>query len=187
MVNRLVPIRLKLGEKQAGTLKDFRGTLTCQLLTPTEPLLVVDDVQKATGRTVKGKEGGSLCVLGLDKLDNGDVQLQVRMANLPGEPLRDLVRPIQMRPRGPGGVVRLRRTGGNPSVLPVLLDAKGRSFTPVQIPRRLGGINNGDIFEDVTIVFRPQPGQDEPTRLIVSGKRLVTIPLAFNLVDVPLR
>jgi hypothetical protein len=56
----------------------------------------------------------------------------------------------------------------------------------MNVPQRRVQATNGEIMEEVTLVFRPREGQGVPARLAVLGQRPVTIPVAFRLTDVPL-
>jgi len=193
--NRPVTVRFKLGEKQATHLKQLQGALTAKILTPTEPLAVVDNVLKAAGQTVKGKAGGSLQVLAVAKEPNGDIQMRFRMANLGSEnPLGNLllagqpqIQQVQIRVGGGFGGRRFLTTSGYNSPVPLLVDARGRSFQMVQIPRRNLQINNGEFTEELAMIFRPQQGQGEAARLVVNGQRLATVPVSFSFGDVPLQ
>src|SRR5262249_25962975 len=99
--NRLATVRLKLGEKPAKTLQELQGSLTAKVLAPTEPIVVLDNVLKAAGKTAQGKDGGSLQLLAVNRQPNGDVHLRIRMENLPGRnPLAG---------RALGGAVRVQR------------------------------------------------------------------------------
>src|SRR5262249_39290750 len=61
---------LKKGEKPAKTLKELKGTLTAEVFGPVKPIITVDNLLKAAGKTFKGDDGGSLEVLDVVKGDN---------------------------------------------------------------------------------------------------------------------
>jgi hypothetical protein len=191
---QVATVRLKLGEKQAQTLRELQGSLTAKVLAPTEPLVVVDNVLKAAGQTAKGKDGGSLQLLAVNPRPNGDVQLRIRMENLPGRnPLAGRVlngavqvQRIQVQVGGVGGAQRIEMIGGSTAGLPSLEDAQGRSYRLVQSPSTSVRVNNGQVTEEMTLVYRPNPGQGEPARLVLNGHRAVTVEIPFTLRNVPL-
>jgi hypothetical protein len=189
MVNQ-APIRLKLGEKAAKALKELRGSFTASALMPTEPLITVDNILKAAGKTIKGANGGAINVTAVDKMDNGDYQVKISMENIPGgnNPFMGAggggFGQVQIR-LGGGGNVMINGVAPNQS-LPTLVDAKGKSFQLVNIPQRGMQINNGVMRQDLTLVFRPNAGQGDPARLVLNGQRTVTFQVPFSFTNVPL-
>ncbi len=185
--NRQVLLRLKLGDKKAKAIKELTGSLSAQALTPTEPLITVPDILKAAGKTVKRANGGSMNVIAVHKQDNGDVQVQVRMDNLPGQnnPFAGNINGViiqQIQIQGANIVIGGTNLGG-PS--PALLDKQGKTIQVANIPSRRVRINNGQMSQDVTVVFRPAAGQ-EPDRLVLSGQRTVNFQVPFRFRAVPL-
>ena len=179
----------KLGEKAAKSLKEVKGSFTASALMPTEPLLTVDNVLKSAGKTVKGANGGSLSVKAIDKMNNGDYQVQISMENMPAgnNPFGGMgvgFQQIQIQIGG-GGNVMINGIRPNQH-LPTLVDAKGQSYQLVNIPQRGLQINNGVMRQDVTLVFRPQASQGEPARLVLNGQRSVNFQVPFSFTNVPL-
>jgi hypothetical protein len=182
-------VRLKPGEKPAKALKELAGKLTGTMLTPTEPLLKVENVLKAAGQVAKGEHGGSLEVASISKEDNGDYKLDVRVVNPPAQNAaggaggRVMVQQIQVQ----GGArvwVNGRSVGSGAT--PSLLDKDGKAFRLVAQPQSGLQINGGVVTQSMTLVFRPNPGQGEPASLVVTGRRTVTVPIDFRLENVPL-
>jgi hypothetical protein len=191
-VNRLVQVRLKLGDNQATVLTALQGTVTAEALTATEPLVVVDNILKAAGKEAKGKDGGSLDILAVDKQVNGDVQLRVRLQNLSGRNVLGVFRPgggvrfrqVQVQVQvGPNALALTNEASG----LPSLVDANDRGYQLVQIPSRSMQVANGQVTEEITLVYRPHAGQGDPARLVLSGRRTVTMEIPFTLRNVPLQ
>ena len=60
---RQTAVRLKPGNKPSKMLKEVRGIVAAQVQTPSEPLISVDNILRAAGRSVKGDKGGSIKVL----------------------------------------------------------------------------------------------------------------------------
>src|SRR5262249_9008246 len=54
--NLYASIRLKKGEKPAKMLKELKGTLTSEIFGPVKPIITVDNLLKAAGKTIKGKD-----------------------------------------------------------------------------------------------------------------------------------
>src|SRR5262249_61762848 len=70
---RLVALRLKLGDKEAKTLTELKGSVTVQALSVApEALITVPDVAKAIGKKVDGKSGGPTQVAQYAKEGNGN-------------------------------------------------------------------------------------------------------------------
>jgi hypothetical protein len=168
-----VPIRLKLGQKPPKMLKKLEGQLTASALGPPEPVVTVDNILQAAGRTARGKKGASMQVLAVTKLPGSDLQIQARISD-PGR---------QGGGNWPGG---RENQGAVDSGLPSLADDRGQAIPPVQVSRRLVKLKNGDIAMEVVMTFRTQAGQGEPARLVLMGQRTVMLPVSFSLADVPL-
>src|SRR5207249_1952938 len=66
-LHQYLPVRLKKGDKEAKSLKEFAGNLTAQVLAEPEVYLSADNILKASGKTFKGKEGGFLKILGVEE------------------------------------------------------------------------------------------------------------------------
>jgi hypothetical protein len=196
---RQAVVRLKRGDKQAKALKELTGRLPLEVLLPPEPMVAVNNVLKAAGRTFRGKDGSSLEVLAVEKLANGDYQVKVKLdrpadANNP------------MAALGPGGRAVLRMQalrgvqingnnvvlGGAPGdgggELPVLLDGKGKALARVNGPAAATRVHFNGLTQsrELTLVFRQEAGQGEPARLVQSGRRRQTFQVPFTLRDVPL-
>ncbi|MCI0738493.1 MAG: hypothetical protein L0Y72_05570 [Gemmataceae bacterium] len=192
--NRQVQIRLKAGEKEAKSLKELSGTLTAQVLIPSETLLSVDNVLKSAGQTTKGKNGDAVHVTSIDKMDNGDYKVQLRLENAPGQnafgALNGAVQ-IQMQLQVQGNIV-IEGAGApapfaNTPGLPDLVDAKGNKYKIKQIPARRMNFNNGVATQELTIVYGGGEGQGEPVRLLVTGPRMANITIPFAFKNVPLQ
>jgi hypothetical protein len=69
--SQYAPVYLKKGEKAAKALKELSGVVQAQVLTASQPMITVDNVLKASGKTIKGTEGGSLKIVDVSKGENG--------------------------------------------------------------------------------------------------------------------
>lgn len=73
-LSQYATMRLKQGEKASKTLKELSGTISAQLQSEPEKIIVVDNVQKAAGKSVKGG-GGEIKVDTVTKLADGTLQI----------------------------------------------------------------------------------------------------------------
>jgi hypothetical protein len=179
---RLVPVRMRPGEKAASRLKELSGTITAQLRTAPEALVTVDDVLKASDRLVKGARGGAVRVVEARR-EEGGVALKVQ---------------VEPPPRGvsdrPGAVplnatviINGRRVGGNEDLLSALnfalVDEKGRPFRTVKATST--GRRVGDA-EEYELTYQAEAGQGEAAKFVYTDRRTVLLDVPFVLKDVPL-
>jgi hypothetical protein len=81
--SRYAVVRLKKGAQAARSLKELQGTLAARLLTEARPYITVDNVLKAAGKIVKGRDGGSIKVLAVAKDDNGQITIRFQVEQPP--------------------------------------------------------------------------------------------------------
>jgi hypothetical protein len=187
-----VSVRLKAGDKPAQVLKQLKGNLAADMVTPPEALLAMDNILKAAGKTVKGKRGGWLKVLEVKKDDNGNYQVRYQLE--PPDGVSDPMNPF----RGMGGmgglafrrVVRWNAINGNmvggmgfgnPANLS-LMDARGNAYAVVGMSSR----NDNGAIEN-TLTFQAPKDVGAPARLVYTGQRKVSVEVPFGLQDVKLR
>lgn len=197
---RQVIIRLKPGEKQAKALKELTGAVAAMVQAPPEALITVENVLKAAGTSAKGKNGGSLEVSSIEKMDNGEYKVHFRLESPPGNNGWGAMIPgngaiqfqavqiqgnIQIQGFGGAGGGRMGAAGNAPGI-PELIDAKGNKYEVARIPNRRFNFNNGVGMQELTVVYRAANGAGEPDRMVVNGSRLVTITIPFSFRDVPL-
>ena len=184
---RQVTVRLQAADKPSKVLKVLRGTVTGEVQTPLGELLEVKQILKATGQTVKGKDGTSLEVLQAGRQKDGTIQLQVKLT-APADIVsavseQDVAIPFAHRPPGfnpgppPRGTALPNFTGF------ALVDDKGQSL-PLTEAKRSPGATGDSVTH--TLTFRPKKGQGNPVRLRFTGARVTTIAVPFTLRDVPL-
>lgn len=155
-------VQVKLGDKAAKTLREVSGQINGQVFTQADPLIVVDDIFNAGGKTVRGKNGGSIEVFTVEKKGDAEVQIQLRLETPPAQ----------------GDVL--------PAGVPALLDAKGDRYQLVQVPSRSQRTNGRTVTQELTILYRANPGQGDPTRLVLNGMRPAQVELPFTVRNVPL-
>ncbi|HMF12688.1 MAG TPA: hypothetical protein VKE94_10295 [Gemmataceae bacterium] len=203
-------LRLKKGEKQAKLLKELKGTLTAEVLGPVKPVITVEKLIEAAGKTFKGDGGVSVEVLEVSKGD--DDQLTVKLAlhpaadATPGIAIAGVAAaPLPAFP-APGGVLPVVPPAPAaklpPRVAPAagaivagvpantqeseisLLDAKGKAL---QTTRHIVSFRGGDKGWEHLHEFALQlPKGQDTVKLVVSGRTPATIDIPFTLKDVPL-
>lgn len=85
-----VPVQLKKGAKDAKTLKELQGVITAQVLTEARPVITADNLGKATDKTFKGDQGGSIKIVEV-KAEENETSVQLELE----QPPYDKVMPAQ--------------------------------------------------------------------------------------------
>lgn len=186
--SRTLTVHLDRGAKSASSLRTLSGVLLVQTLTEPEPIVTVDKIMGAVGRTVKAADGRILEVLAVEKLPNGDIQIKAAGknpigANAGGAMLGNaniVINGMNLNNLNFGGTDPLTRCQ------PTLQSATGKAYTLAAVADDQIELANGQPVHTITYAFRPQPGQDEPAQLTLSAQRQVTIRVHFTLRDVPL-
>jgi hypothetical protein len=179
--SRVIEFRLLPGAKKATRLQELKGKLTVQALVETEPLIVIDKILEAAGKSGSGKDDAALTIQNVVKMPNGDIRIVVVMENLPG-----LVHLF------PGGAnLRLEARVGNdttstPASHPRLIDAAGKSFTLVQASTPKLMINANKVSVTADLLYRPQAGQGPAAQLVVPGQSHFVFEVPFTLKDIRL-
>jgi hypothetical protein len=203
-------VHLQKGTKETRLLKELQGILSAEVRTPLEPLVTVENILQATGKTVEGAKGGSIKVLEASRALHGEIRLRLELDYPPGVVAGDGVGvgigpgvrlqgvPLPAVPNGPGGVgvaqlqLQLARQPGGVGALAVqqlgldglsLLDAKGKKLEPTSL-RQSFRAGPGGLTCEYTLTYRHEPNQPEPARLVLSGSRLVTVDVPFALTNV---
>jgi hypothetical protein len=189
---RQLPLRLKVDEKQAGAKVTLTGSLSVQAQWPLpEPLIVVEDVMKAAGKVAKGKTGGSIEIIAIEKMADGNYRVQYRYEQpaVGGNAFNG--------PAGGAVVVQAQALPaqkiGGPSTVrpgalgyPVLVDAKGKALELIRQEKIRASVINGKVTQEFTHVFRATNGVGEPVSMVLLGYRTVTAPVPFEFKDVRL-
>jgi hypothetical protein len=174
---RQVALRLKQGAKKAAELTELKGTLTAEALTLTpEALITVGDLDKAIGKKVEGKKGGSIAVESFAKETDGTYKVRVTY-QIP-QPFY----PPGLPGNGPPTTLNVAAR-----LLPQLVDANGKVLTLEQIPQRSARVMNGVVVQETTMIYRAGEGVGEPTQVILFGHHKVTAEVLFAFTHVPLQ
>jgi hypothetical protein len=87
---------------------------------------------------------------------------------------------------GPNGV-RVSTAGtGSVKDLPDLIDAKGQKFTRAKASDDTFNVVNDTRSRTVTVLYQPNPGQAEPSELVLYGTHTRTIGVPFRFENIPL-
>ncbi len=177
--SRLVPVRLRQGEKPTKRLKELTGTIVAQVKTEAQPLVSVDNVLKSAGQTVKGPHGGSIRVLEVVKQD-GSVRIKVQIETV-GRGLTD----APVVPFGGTIIINGKRLGEEEFLSSqnfALIDAKGKPFRVEKAVHT--GVRTSTAHEyELTY---PLEDRDEPTKFVYRDHRVLFVEVPFTLKDVTL-
>jgi hypothetical protein len=179
-----VPLRLALGRKPSASLKELTGVATIKMQTTSQAIATIDRILDANGKSAKGSDGSFLKVVEVKAEEGGKFRIHVKIDQPPEEnpnPWGWGWRGMMWRGMGDSG------EGADSSVSTgnlALFDARGnliRLVSKEQLPDDTG--NN----EEYHFVYQVPRGAPEPAKLVLQGRRPVTIDVPFTLKDVPLR
>jgi hypothetical protein len=212
LIHQDAPFRLRKGEKVSKSLTELTGTVSALILTEAAPIITAPDILKAAGKTFKGGDNGQLKVVEVSKDENGRITLRVELQApadvVPaGGPIgRGAIRrlgrgvPVAVAPPPapaggavpPGGIVAARgaavfigaglvtSAGGL-----ILLDDKGEAVKLVGVWRVVvGEVGAVNTLQHV-LTFQAEKGQ-EASKLIYSGRKVLSMEIPFTLKDAPL-
>lgn len=182
-----VQVRLKLGTEKARLIQEMQGTLIGQMDTPPESQAEISDILHASGRTAHGKDG-SVLKIGEVKHDDSDVvQIAVEFQSAPFE-LGGMPLPINNRRVAQMRLMMFRaEAAGGTLAAPQfeLRDTEGRLFEIARYNE--SNQINGDKSEySATLHALPSKGVGAPARLVLTGRRTLTVEVPFTLKDIPL-
>jgi hypothetical protein len=175
-----VPVRLRKGPRPSRALRELRGTVTAQVLTPPENLLTIDDALHAGGRSFKGADGATVQVLEAGRLAHGSYRLRLQTEGLPRGVL---VRVGGLRVNGAARLLANQVSPANTTWS--LQDGNGRAFRCVGLESTFVA-NAGGVGQELRLTFEPDPALGEPARLVQRGRRTVLLDVPFTFENVPL-
>ena len=175
-----IPVRLEQGKKPSKRLKELTGTVLAQVRTPPEPLVVVDDIFKAVGRTVKGPRGGAVKVLEIKREADGRVRLRFQV-EAPPRGVEDVPLPFNGTIMIDGKVIGPHQEPLSAQNFALLDGAK-----PLPAVAAVNtGVRAGSA-QVVELAYQVAEGKLAATKFIYSGRRTTIIKVPFTLKDVPL-
>ncbi len=181
-----VNVRLKLGAEKARFIKQMQGMLIGQMDTPPESLAEVNDILRASGKTVKAKDGSVLKLGDVSRSDNGHIEIPIDYQSAPEELLAAVAPNANRRMVNQALLMHLRselRGAGAPQF--AIQDAEGRSFEIVRYNESTQ-FNGNKLQYTATLHALPPTIAGDPARLVLTGRRTVTVEIPFTLKDIPL-
>ena len=209
-------VHLKKGDKASKALSELSGTVAAHILGEATPVITVSDILKVqSGKTFKGGENGQITISDVAKGPNGDVTIRLELQpptdSVPvGGAVPNVIggrRGVRMRPVAPGGAFAPPAAAGGIALAPggaivvgpggwntqgtaglSLLDDKGNAVkqTGIQIQLQSTIVNGVVMTTQVyQLTFQPEKDQ-EPSKLIYSGRKVLSVDVPFTLTDVPL-
>jgi hypothetical protein len=196
-----VPVKLKKGARETKSLTELSGTISAQVLDRAEPMLVVDNLMKAAGKSVKGTRDGELKIHKVDKTNDGTVTIEFEM-EMPADvvPETQPDGPPAAANQQPGAAVGLRARimlGGrgalavsHPNSGLTLQDDKGKPLSAsIMLNWKQGGFAPGGAQARQSYIATYRAGQGmpaEPSKLVFTGRRTVDVNIPFTLRNVSL-
>jgi hypothetical protein len=173
--------RTRLRDPSAKQLNVLCGSMVVEVRTSPGPLVTVEDIGKAAGKSFESADGGRLKVT---EVKHTDAELTVKVS---------VDVPNMMGPRNfAWAMARGRRLGIEPQVAASddtvglsLYDASGKRFPGLVKMEDVVAPGAANILNDYTLTYKLEKGQ-QPTRLVLTGRRNVFIDVPFALKDVPL-
>lgn len=187
-----VAVYLKKGEKAAKSLKHLQGVISAHVLSEPKPMITVDNLAKAAGKTFKGKEGGSIKILDVKTDEDKKTTVQLEFERPPTDEVTPVLggvpMPMQIRVGGAGAKpIRVANPVFNGPVNGLSIqDDKGNSL-PMQIgPQRIRMVRRGGGIFTYTFVCQPGKDQGQPAKVVYLGRKRLAIDIPFRLKNVPL-
>jgi hypothetical protein len=177
--SRLVPVRLRQGDKPAKSLKELTGTIVAQVKTEAQDLVAVDNVLKSANQTVKGPHGGSIRVVEVAKQD-GSLRIKVQV-----EPAGRGLTDAPVLPFGGTIIINGKRLGEEEFLSSqnfTLVDAKGKPFRVEKAVHTGVRTTTAHEYEFSFLV----DDQDEPAKFVYRDRRVLFVEVPFTLKDVTL-
>jgi hypothetical protein len=187
-LGKQLPLRLQ-NVKDVKKLKEIHGFVAAEVLTPMQPLMTMEDILNAAGKTVEGESGGSMKVMEVKREEKGQVVIHVVVEkptiNSSGMDMNAMA----------FGRVRVWRGGFAPQQPDNEVDSIGRTLSLVDEKGqtfKLSAVQSKPVDPEVgttmeyTLTYQPPAGAPKPVKLTYIGQRLATIDVPFVLKDVPL-
>ncbi len=167
---RIIPVRVKLGDKKAQALKELKGTIPVEVSLPSQPVMTIANVLQAKGQSVNGKNGETMTLDNIEKVNNGyKVQFSIT-SNL------------QVN----GGGAAIGRINFNTQATPDLVDADGKNYKITGNGTSRSKVVNGVMTRTLEITYSANAGQGDPASLVVSEPSFTTVAVPFEFKNVQL-
>jgi hypothetical protein len=200
------PVKLKKGAKETRSLAELSGTISAQVLDRAEQMLVVDNLMKAAGKTVKGRKDGELKIHKVEKTKDGVVTVEFEM-EAPADVVAEAQPVASARPQ-PAAPAARNQAGGRVArfrIAPLggfsmssltsgltLLDDKGKPLSASIVPNWQRGRvlvpGGAETRQHFIATYRAGPGMPaEPSKLVFTGRRVVDVNIPFTLRNVDVK
>jgi hypothetical protein len=179
-LSKRVPIRFH-APKGVSKLKELRGRVSMEVLTPFQPVVTVEDVLNAAGKTVNGKDGEAVMVSEIDRSKEGEITIRLKL-------------PTPVLDEGPNMAARLifAKTGDvisenaptDPAAIGKifsLVDESGKAFKIGATQQKV--LDSMEV--EYALTFLPPTAGAKPAKLIYFAQRPTIIDVPFTLKDVP--
>lgn len=170
---RVVPVRLRTGDRQVGRLKVLEGVVVGETVIPNQPLATIDDLAKNTGLTVHAADGTKLTLVAFEVKSDGRVLMRVRTEN--PNVWNNVGAAVRMLAGGRNGIGQLK-----------FFDAAGK---PVRQPSIQESMQNDDgltVTNENLYSFPRTDAAGRPTKLVLVGNKPMTLEVPFRLENVRL-
>jgi len=189
-LSKQVSFRVFRPQGAGRILRTVQGVVSGAILTPPQPLIQIDNILNASGKTFPGPDGESVKVVEVNRSKEGSVALKLLIS----PPINDPEGSKPMVSAWVGGQMRLRRaimtgqvadknelslTGQELS----LVDVKGQAF---QLTHAKVRANEDNTALEYIVEFQPHTCLTVPNRLIYCGQRRLVMDVPFTLRDVPM-
>jgi hypothetical protein len=179
-LSQRVPLRFHLPEG-VKKVKELHGTVAAEVLTPMMPLITIDNILDAAGKTADGRDGGNIKVSEVKRDDKGQVIIDVTLEKPPLAPPVFVGR--RMRVMRGGGYAEERGNDVNTvGRFLSLVDEKGQGFKLAAVEEKpteaVGAV-------EYLLTFQPPEGAAAAAKLSYLGRKKTTIDVPFVLKDVP--
>jgi hypothetical protein len=185
---RTVPVRLKLGNKAARSLRELSGSLPVQSVKDNQALVTVNNLLKAAGKRFEGADGSALEIQAVDKLPDGGLKVRLVVEDQPQKnPLagfpggNNVVMNVNVKGNANGALFGAPRLGA--PTFPRLLDAQGKDCAPAEVTDQNTHFNAVKVLHQATLTYYPQ---GDPAQLVLYGAGPVTWSVPFTLKTIPL-
>jgi hypothetical protein len=180
-----LPLRLTLGRKPSALIKELSGVATIKMQTSTQTLATVDNILEVRDKAFKGSDGSFLKVIEVKREEGGKFVVHVKVEQAQDEDA------AAMNPWGWGGGMGWNPNGGESADSTVstgslvLFDARGNLVRLVSKEQEPDPTGSGN--EEYRFTYQVVKGAPEPAKLVLQGRRPLSIDVPFTLKDVPLR
>lgn len=187
-LGRQMLVRLRGAKEPSGTLKEVFGMFAARVQTPVESILTIDDVLNAGGQTYTLDDGTSLKVVGVQEVKRGTTRQYVVRAECQTQGGNVLPRFVRIN-RGAGqvAIVQVQDTPKPSDLSLALLDVQGKPYQLVRQSIDGFNMNFNVCTQSVNVTFQARADQGPPGKLVMNGRRIVSIEVPFTLRDVPVR